>query len=375
MGNVEGDLDEADAFVTRLDQSDGTVRYTTYIGGTSDEEGFGIALDTAGNLYATGWTNSDDRQVTGGAYDLTYNGNQDAFVAKLNAASGARTYGSYLGGSQFDHGHSIAVVGQDNVVITGETVSATDFPTHNAYQNQLDTLQASDAFVTQLDLARSGDAALLYSTYLRGDDNDRGLGVAVDQQGYVYVTGDTTYAGFPITHALTGSGDGSGGAFVVKLDPRQAGAASLVYGTALGAAGVEVGYGIAVDRQGSAYVTGAFAGSSADAFVIKLTAAGTATAYRTTLGGAGYDTGYAIALDAANHAYITGETDSNLFPGMGAPQSGYGGGGTDGFMAHLDASGSRVWASYLGGGRPRVGRASGWIAPATCTWWGRSGRT
>jgi len=341
-----------DAFVTKLNPSGSApLVYSTYLGGVDRDTGRGIAVDAMGDAYVTGDTFSSDFPTTADAFDTTFNGFFDAFVTKLNPSGTAPlVYSTYLGGVDRDTGRGIAVDVAGNAYVTGET-GGSGFPTTPLAFDT--TLGGSiDAFVTKLN--PTGSAPLVYSTYLGGSDFEEGLAIAVDAMGNAYVTGDTGSSDFPTT---TGAFDttlsGSSDAFVTKLNPT--GTAPLVYSTYLGGSGGEtgydIGYGIAVDAMGNAYVTGdtrssdfpttagAFdstLGGCCDAFATKLNPTGSAPlVYSTYLGGSDFEDGLAIAVDALENAYVTGQTNSADFPTtMGAFDTAYNGEG-DAFVAKI----------------------------------------
>src|SRR3989441_926920 len=305
---------------------DPTLAYSTYLGGTGFDEGFGIAVDSLGQAYVTGVTASLDFPTTAGAFQSSSAGSEDAFVTKLNPTGAVLVYSTYLGGTNSDVGLGIAVDSLGQAYVTGETFSA-DFPTTAGAFQPSSPGGFSDAFVTKLNPT---GAALAYSTYLGGTDFDEGFGIAVDSLGQAYVTGVSASLDFPMTAGAFQPrfAGGSLDAFVTKLNPT---GAALAYSTYLGGTGDEEGFGIAVDATGNAYVTGltnsnldfpttagAFQRSSAggisDAFVTKLNAAGAALVYSTYLGGTGDEDGFGIAVDAAGHAYVTGITFSPDFP-------------------------------------------------------------
>ena len=385
------------AFVTKLTASGG-LSYSTYLGGSSDDRGFDIAVDSSGNAYVTGFTGSTNFPTLN-AFQASYGGTGDAFVTKLTA-SGGLSYSTYLGGDESDLGHGITVDSVGNAYVTGYARSS-NFPILNAFQAS-NAGGITDAFVTKLTasgglsystyLGGSGGAGqesgqsiavdsagnayvagytfsasfptlnafqpnlggeydafvtkltatggLSYSTYLGGGSGDSPAGIAVDSAGNAYVAGSTQSGNFPTLNAFQAS---YGGAFVTKLTA----SGGLSYSTYLGGDGGSGGAGIAVDSAGNAYVTGsagsnfpilnAFQASNAgnyDAFVTKLTAGGWLN-YSTFLGGAGDDVGQGIAIDSVGNAYVTGSTRSTNFRTMNAFQPGYGGGFNDAFVAKI----------------------------------------
>jgi hypothetical protein len=175
---------------------DPSLSYSTYLGGNGDDEGFGIAVDAAGNAYVTGDTSSPNFP-TANPLQPGNGGGSDAFVAKLNPTGSALVYSTYLGGNGADEGTSIAVDGAGDAYVTGLTFS-TNFPT-TANPLQPANGGGSDALVVKLNPTGS---ALVYSTYLGGNGADEGLGIAVDATGDAYVTGLTLSTNFPIANPL-----------------------------------------------------------------------------------------------------------------------------------------------------------------------------
>jgi len=335
---------DGDTFVTKLSVAGSALIYSTYLSGNGGNSGSGIALDSSGNAYVTGFTWSLF-PTTAGAYQTTPAGNDNAFVSKLNASGSALLYSTYLGGNGSDRGNGIAVDSSGNAYVTGQTEGL--FPiTVDAYQTTYSG-GTWDVFVSKLNAAGS---ALVYSTYLGGSSFDIGYGIAVDSSDSAYVTGFTG-GSFPTTIGAyqTTYGGSTSDAFVTKLN---AAGSALVYSTYLGGNNYDGGRGIAVDSNGSAYVTGQ-AGSTdfpitagayqtvrpiygANAFATKLNAAGNGLTYSTFLGGSGYDIGYGIALDSSGSAYIAGHTSGYNFPTtVGAYQTTYGG-ADDAFVTELD---------------------------------------
>jgi hypothetical protein len=240
-----------DVFVAKFNPAGSALVYSTYLGGSADDEGEAIAVDTAGNAYVTGETLSTNFPTANpiqancdNCVDLQY----DAFVAKFNPAGSALVYSTYLGGSSWDNGTAIAVGAAGDAYVTGWT-SSEDFPTVNPFQSRMRGIQ--NAFVARLNPAGS---ALVYSTYLGGSNNDAANGIGVDSAGNAYVAGGTQSVNFPTVNAFQPTyGGGTANAFVAELN--SAGSA-LVYSSFLGGSYWDVGYGLATDGAGNAYVTG-----------------------------------------------------------------------------------------------------------------------
>jgi hypothetical protein len=190
--------------------------YSTYIGGSGADEGYGIAVDGSGNAYVTGATNSSNYDVTAGAFQTTYGGGvSSVFVTKLNASGSGLVYSTYIGGSSSDEGYAIAIDGIGNAYVTGRAGSGYDV-TAGAFQTTYGG-GYSDVFVTKLNASGSG---LVYSTYIGGNDEDLGYGIAVDGSGNAYVAGCTKSTNYDVTAGAfqTTKGGGVYDVFVTKLD-------------------------------------------------------------------------------------------------------------------------------------------------------------
>jgi hypothetical protein len=207
---------DSDAFLTKFSVNGSSLVYSTYLGGyNGTDEGYGIALDASENAYVVGWTDSSDFPMVN-PVQSTFGGNNDAFVAKINAAGSAILFSTFLGVFGTDIGYDIALDPANNMYITGYT-SSEDFPVVNAVQPTYGGFY--DAFVAELNAAGS---SLIYSTYLGGTSYEHGYGIAV-RDGTTYVTGDVVSTDFPTVNPFqaTLGGDGSyTDAFVVKISDR-----------------------------------------------------------------------------------------------------------------------------------------------------------
>ena len=353
-----------DVYVSKWSADGSTLLYSTYLGGSSQERGFGIAIDSANNVYLTGRTDSDDFP-TRNAYQPDSPG---AFVTKLNASGSDLVYSTYLGGtplkgSNGDIGYSITVDPSGHAYVTGETGSP-DFPLLNPIQPTYGGGEA-DVFVTKFNPA--GDQ-LLYSTFLGGSggevNSDVGTGIALDPSGNIYVTGYTNSGDFPVANAIQPAyGGGEGDAFVTKLNP--AGSA-FIYSTHLGGDDnfSDGGSDITADAAGNAYITGMASSTDfptfnafqanlrgiTDVFITKLNPTGSQFIFSTFLGGnnpGSLDVGRGIVIDSASNVYITGQAGSLDFPTANPIPPGTGGYSTV-FLTKLHSSGSSlIYSSYL----------------------------
>ena len=329
----------SDAFVAKLDSTGSELIYSTYLGGSGNDVGLGIALDAAESVYLSGSSSSTDFPTTS-AFQPQLSGENDGFVTKFNSAGSALIYSTYLGGSGGDSARAIAVDDAGNSYLSGRTDS-TNFPLANALQPFGGGDE--DAFVAKLN---STGAQLIYSTYLGGSDRDAGRAISVDAVGNAYVAGNTSSTDFPTANALQPVFGGAlNDVFISKLNSS---GSALIYSTYLGGIGEDQGNGIAVDGFGRAFVTGQISPSADfvvfDAFVAKLDSTGSSLVFLTELGSG---LGNGIALDAAGNAYVTGGTSSPDFPTVNAVQPVLGG-GTDAFVAKIIDKRTKIGAFRQG---------------------------
>ncbi len=341
-GTVTGD-----AFVFQIASHGTAMVFSTYLGGSSDDQGFSLAIDGSNNVYVVGYTSSINFPVSPNAFkktcgDTSGGSCSNGFVIKLPSKGNVFTYSSYLGGSGGlgDAVYGVVPDSSGNAYVVGITGSPNFPTTAGAYKTTCgsDSLcnGTYDGFVSEVNSAGTG---LVFSTFLGGSSYDYAAGVAIDTTG-IYVSGNTTSTDFPVTAgaAQTKFGGMSAGCVpsssvtcgdvtISKLNPT---GSALLYATYLGGSLDEnPGFSMAVDAGGSAYITGqtdslnfplvtpvqpSYGGGASDAFITKLNPTGSAFSYSTYIGGADQDSGSRIAIDAFTAAYVSGTTVSPNFP-------------------------------------------------------------
>ncbi|MEZ5400902.1 MAG: SBBP repeat-containing protein [Bryobacteraceae bacterium] len=345
-----------DAFVYKVGPS-GAVVWATYMGGTGDDRAQGIAVDSAGTTWVTGYTSSTNfplaNQLQG-----TRSGGRDVFVARINAAGSALMMSTYWGGAGNDEANSITVDQFNQAYIAGETYSA-NFPTRAPFQAS--NRGGRDGFLFKIGI----NGQVSFSTYVGGSGDDVVNAVGISQNLTPYIAGCTSSSNFPTRNPQQPSLSGGQDGFVIRFDGD---AAKLIFGTYLGGNGGGVGRtecvnAMALDSFGNAYVTGVTSstnfplvnafqnsrgGSTYDAFVTKLNSDGLRL-YSSYLGGRGLDAGTAIRVDSSRRAWVGGYTSSNNFPVASAAQSNLGG-LYDAFVARVSTAGNSIeFSTYLGG--------------------------
>jgi hypothetical protein len=329
--------------------------YCTYVGGAADDRLNGIAVDGAGAAYVTGQTSSTDYPVTGGAWDTTLDGSwTDCVVTKVAPDGATLQYSTYLGGTTSDSGAAIAVDDAGNAYVHGGTGSA-DFPTTaGAAQPTFPNVYGS-SFVTKLNPTGSG---LVYSTFFGGGHSTYGTGIAVDENGAAFITGNT-WGQVPTTPgAFDETLNGNLDAYVCKVHPT---GGSYLYCTVLGGSDNDWCYSIALSGQ-QAYVTGktrspdfpltpgAFetvGGATDTVFVTGFNADGTALVCSTYVGPG---VGLGIAADADGYSYVTGEAQTAAYPTtVGAYDTAWDGLG-EAFVTKVNPTGTGLaYSTFLGG--------------------------
>jgi len=356
-GNSLPNRSSRDVWIAKLNSTASQVLYITYAGGSGNDSAKGIAVDSFGNAYVTGYTASTDFPTTSGALSTHNAGGQDAFALKLDS-NGNILYSTFLGGGGSDSGFAIVVDSSGSAYIAGQTGSIAFPTTMNAMQTS-NHGGISDCFVSKLNPAGN---ALAYSTYLGGLGLDLCSGIALDAGGNAYVTGTTYSFDFPTQAPFQSSLLGTANAFVTEFNST---GSALVYSTFLGGCIVDNGNAIAVDSTGAAYAVGTTASPDFprsvgaaqtalagvyNAFAAKLAPGGGSLVYSTFLGGSGSDNATAVTVDAAGQAVVGGYTSSPNFPSVAALQTAFQG-VFDAFAAVVNAGGAGlVYSSWLGGG-------------------------
>ena len=392
-GALQGSLNGLfDTFVTKLD-ANGSLLWSTYLGGSDGDSPQAVGIDGSGNPYVAGTTGSTDFPTTTGT-DRSLGGGFDAFVAKFTAA-GSLSYSTYLGGNDdLEWSKGIAVDTAGAAYVTGITTSG-DFP---VTAGAPDPVQSQDeGFVTKLS---SNGRSLAYSTFLggsayEGQDSETTGDVAVDAAGNAYVTGTTQSSDFPTTFGVPDRTlDGNQDAYLTKINAAGTG---FTYSMLLGGSSGEEGWDIAVDGSQRAFVAGGT--SSTDypttagawdrtntqpsaqttqaGFVTKVVSTGAALEYSTYLDNSVVTK---IALDGSGRTYATG-TAGPAFPATGDatdpvhsdpfPESGL---GNDAFVARFSADGSQLeHATHLGGADADYGMAIAYAGGADLVVVGQAG--
>jgi hypothetical protein len=344
--------------------------YSTYLGGSDQEDPTALCPDGAGGVVVTGDTRSDDFPTTDGAYQSNYEGGSKAFIASLNAEGSALIYCTYLGGSRNDHPKALCPDGDGGVVVAGNT-SSNDFPTTDgAYQRNHggDNL---DAFIARLN-ADGND--LIYSTYLGASRGENASALCPDGDGGVVVAGFTYSDDFPTTDgAYQSDSDDSYEAFITNLNAE---GSDLIYSTFLGGGTYDVANAICPDGDGGVFVAGMTRsdgensfpttdgayqrefGGIEDVFISRLNADGSDLIYSTFLGGSDRDYAFALSPDNDGGVIVGGKTRSGDFPVTeGAYQENIGE-NYDAFITHLNGDGSElIYSTYIGGNNSDVANA------------------
>jgi hypothetical protein len=332
-----------DCFVVKLSSDGSALLWSTFLGGIASDFGMSVVLDASGNPVVTGRASSNFPS-TPGAYDESWNGAfSDGFVAKLSSGGSDLLWGTFLGGSGWDEGHSVVLDASGNPVVTGLTQSS-DFPTTpGAFDGSYNS--STDGFVSKLS---SDGSDLLWSTFLGGDGGDIAIDIVLDGSGSPVVIGYTTSGDFPRTSGGYDPGyNGDGDTFVSKFSSD---GSELLWGTFLGGTGEDYGSILVLDPSGDPVVTGrtestdfpTTAGAydeshngSFDVFVAELSSDGSDLLWSTFLGGDDNDFSPRLVLDVSGNPVVMGGTASSDFPTTRGAYDGSHNGSSDIFVAKL----------------------------------------
>ncbi|MEJ5301504.1 MAG: SBBP repeat-containing protein, partial [Thermodesulforhabdaceae bacterium] len=334
-----------DVFVSKLSNNLDTLLASTYIGGDSGEGGHSIALDSNGNVYVTGYTESFNYPTTTGAYDQSHNGGYDVFVSKLSNNLGTLLASTYIGRDSSDVANSIALDSNGNVYVAGTTWSSNYPATQGAYDTNLNG-GTYDGFISKFNSSLN---TLLASTFFGGSSGADGiLSITIDSAGNVYVTGPADSSDFPTTAgAYDTYWNGRTDAFVSKFNNYLS---KLLLSTYIGGSSIDLGISIALDSNGNVYVTGytesfnypTTAGAydqshngGNDVFVSKLSNNLDTLLASTYIGGDRGEGGHSIALDSNGNVYVTGYTGSSNYPTTAWAYDQSHNGGNDVFVSKL----------------------------------------
>ncbi len=371
-----------DVFISKLSPDGSYMLYSTYIGGSFDDYGRAIAIDSNNFMYITGYTSSADFPTTFGSYDPIFNGGTDVFVCKISPDGSNLTYSTFIGGSEVtaffepdefgwanapEEGYALELDDQNNVYVTGITDSP-DFPTTiGAYDTSYN--DRGDCFILKLNQDGSD---LIFSTFIGGSHVEWfGGSFALDSDYNIYVTGATGSTDFPTTPGCYDDSYNGGDTDIILFKLTSDGS-DLVYSTYIGGKNWDRGWRIALDSEANAYLTGwtfsddfpttpgcfdsSLAGGS-DIIVLKMNQDGSGVVYSTLLGGSDNEFHSQIALDSNNDVYISGsafsDNGSTDFPVTPGCYDDSHNGNWDGILCKLNSDGSELLYSTFFGGEER----------------------
>ena len=339
--------------------------WSTYFGGNDGDYFSGLSTDASGNVVVSGYTSSVNNIASTGAYQTTFSGYIDAFIAKFNSA-GVRQWSSYYGGVNYEDVYGMKVDASGNIYLTGATQSYTSIATTGAFKTTMSG--NSDAFLAKF----SPTGSLVWGTYYGGSADDNGRAVAFDMLGNVLLVGATNSVNGANDIATTGAHQVSfnGGSYdmmIVKFST----SGTRLWGTFYGGNNYDVALGVATDANNNVFVTGwtgsttniasfngfqTTLGGTFDAVLIKLNSNG-ARQWATYMGGSSSEGGSSVAVGVSGNIYITGTTSSsNNIASVGSYQS-LSAGGADGYLSKFSTTGARLWSTYTGGSNDDVCRS------------------
>ncbi|WP_455393061.1 DUF7948 domain-containing protein [[Eubacterium] cellulosolvens] len=352
-----------DIVVFKMSPQGAGLLYSTFIGGGDYDSSHALEVDSEGNAYITGYTESTDFPNTTGAFDQDYNGGRDTFALKLNSTGSDLIYSTYIGGTDYEYGRGLAIDDLGNAYVTGYTYS-NDFPiSTNAFDK--DHNGYADVFVLKLNSTGKG---LVYSTFIGGSRSDYCRAIEITDNGLVSITGLTYSYNFPTTPS--GYDTLFNGGIDIFVSKFNSDGSNLLYSTFVGGYQEDFSRDIELDEFGNAYITGytnsdsfpissksyddSYAGDE-DVIVFKLNPTGSTLIYSTYIGGSYVDRGRDLVLDASGNVYVTGETYSVDFPSASSNESiteNY----CDAFLLKLNSNGAvLLYSTFIGGSKNDYG--------------------
>ncbi len=336
---------------------DPVMDFSTFVGGSGQDNTHDLATDPSGNIYVMGYTSATGFPITTGAYDTTYNGKDDTFIYKMDRNGTSLLYSTYIGGSGGDYGNSITLDDNGNLYLVGDSWS-TNFPTTSgAYDTTHNGLH--DAIVTKFNSTGSG---LIFSTYIGGSVNDMGFGINLDDANNIYISG-AGGPGYPTTTgAYDTSHNGNWDAIITKLSSN---GTTLDYSSFIGGSDADGCNGIALD-SGNTIVTDCFSKSNdfpttsgaydstfngmQDIVIVKMNLTNGSLVYSSYVGGSAYDIAVGIVFDQSGDVLFYGYSNSTNYPATSTSYDYTSNGNRDVIITRIDLVTSTLLNStYIGG--------------------------
>jgi hypothetical protein len=353
--DTSGARQQQDVFITKMSPNGAGVVFTVILSSTGNDAGYGIALDSSGDIWIAGVAGGPNFPVTSNALHSQSAGGPDAFIARLNP-SGALSYSTYFGGSGTDVATALALDSSGNAYVAGYTASV-NFPTTAAVPQTRYGGGYNDAFLMKI----TASGGLSYATLLGGTGDDVANTVAVDANGNAWIAGSTDSASLPVYHAIQTTLAGTTNILLACLNASGTAWNTLTY---LGGSVADIANAITLDSSANVYLAGttlsqnfpltagAYQTSSHggyDAFVLKLAPGAGSIIFSTLLGGSASDTAAGIAVDGSGNVWLAGYTASVDFPVAGYPVTTFHG-GNDAFLVEINSNGGGLSSSLLFGG-------------------------
>jgi hypothetical protein len=338
---------------------------SSFAGGSYDDMGGSVAIDSSGNVFVAGYTNSSNYPTITGAYDVSYNGDKDIFILKLNNTLGTLMASTYIGGSNNDRAFSMAIDTSGNVFISGYTYSSNYPATPGAYDTSRNDTVFCDVFISKLDNTLS---TLLASTFIGGRFYDSASSIIIEPSGNVLITGYTMSVNYPTTSGAYDNAHNDSGQNDVFISKLNSTLSTLLASTFVGGNAGDSAEALVVDPSGNIFITGTtwssdfpttpgaydpYYSAEGDAFVSKFNSTLSSLLASTFIGGVSTNYGYDIAIDQSGNILVTGETYAFPTPDFPVTTGAYDtspNGKGDVFISKLNSTLNTLLASTLIGG-------------------------